>query len=585
MASVALRVFSRGLFLRRVSLVVVVLVLVTLCGCSSTDRLFADAGPPVEYRVLCDATSSACSATTLQRLLRALVGEHPGATVSLYRLDAHAGAVRVARFAPTKPPSQAKKALGLHRESMIREAEKFFDAVIPTIFVNVPRSSPLSAGILTASENRTGSVELYVLTDAREVGPLANFEKGPLPDVDAWHAGLASIGYNDDSLDGVTIHFLGMPLIAPGDPDASPAQGLAIQNLWRELEAFGAKQVLFDEEQHAAVLLILAPLAYYWRRFRSWMTGRFDGKRDFYAPVLAVESLLGPKPLPEYDDPEVGEAARTAHEQRGVIDSLAGELRELSRALTRLPHYFFPCLFLVLAFFGDLAGSDSLFKDLGAMPPERWIFSVAFVLFLFVLAGFAGNAAKVSGRLPKWWYLVIVCIALLTISLTAVRVMSAATTGDPLFGEIARGIVQLAATVGPALLAEVLLEKLRMIMPVWRLKWSLSWQLRKGQREYKRALDFQARQARLRRAWEWESTVLRAIYERAYMASGGKRPSPPTVDIPIIAALTTAPPNNGLPSSPDQNNGDRSHGVVAERPITTSGTDHAKPNGLPVWPE
>jgi hypothetical protein len=524
-------------------------------GCSSfpdTAWIYARSPTP-SFVVIADATApGACSEASLQRLLRSKVelAADNGGSVALYRLDTHEGAHLVATFTPSAPSSQAKKVLALHREEMIHEAERLFATVIPTIFTDVPKTSPIAAAILTAAASRPGPVELYIATDLREVSSIANFERGNLPLAKTWSARLATIGYTTESLRGVSVHIVGMPLIATGDQDASPARGLAIQKLWHELTSFGATKVTFDEGPQGAYLIIFTPLGYFWRRFRIWIIGRRDGSRHDHNRRRAAESLIGPKPLPEFDDPRVADATSSVQEERGIMARIKEELKDLMRAIARLPWYLPLIVGIGLAGMADASGTTSQFADLGAQRPERYVYGIAMATCLIALAGLAGKASKVTGKRPGWWYLIIAVTTLISISITIVRVMNAATTGDPLIAEIANGILQLCTVVGPALISELLFERLRLVMPLVRHQWSLNRQLRESRRTYKKAIAFLTKQARLRQSWEFEYTVLCAIYDRAYAAVAGSPPNPPSHHDQHPTPPTPQPQVNGLPQWP-----------------------------------
>src|SRR5262249_54357981 len=149
------------------------------------------------------------------------------------------------------PVSEARKVLVLHQQEMERDAEQLFSAVLPGIFVDVPKSSPIAAGILIAASSRKGP-DLYVLTDGRETR-VWNMERGKLPDIETWTRGLSKIGYADDSLRNVHLHIIGFPLVAAGDQDASPERGIQIKELWDELRNFGASSVEFENDTSGAM--------------------------------------------------------------------------------------------------------------------------------------------------------------------------------------------------------------------------------------------------------------------------------------------------------------------------------------------
>ncbi len=478
-----------------------------------------------------------------------------GKSVTLWVIDARKGARRVAGFTPTTPMSEAKKVKLLHHQEMMRDCDQVFGAVLPTIFGDAPTSSPLAAAILTIVTTHDGPLDLHVMSDMREASGVWNFEgRNRLPSAEEWAARLGKTGFAKESLTGVRLRIVRMPLVVNTDVEVSPKRGLEIRKLWQVLKTFGADAVVFDDAppSHAFFFVVTGPFVHLWRRWRVWMKGRFHGKHGLaFSPRRTVEAHLSDKPNVDITNPKVEDALTTREEKRDEIKKLDADIKPLRSKIARQPRVIPRMLLIFLALLIDVFATGRIFLDQGQPSPECWLYGLGVGLLLIVLACLAGRAAAMEGKPPKWFYLVIGAIGLFSVSLTITRVLGAPATGDPLIGEIAKGLLQLAAVIGSPLIVEFVFAPIRNVLIDIKELWDLQKQHRQAKKAYDAAVRFLTDLALARQWWDHEFTKLSSVYEDAYVSAGGRIP-PPGGDIPSgqVPSLPVSPSNGGLPQWP-----------------------------------
>lgn len=100
---------------------------------------------------------------------------------------------------------------------------------------------------------------------------------------------------------------------------------------------------------------------------------------------------------------------------------------------------------LVFLYFVEALGCTFVLRSLGFESPERILFGLGLAAIIFVLA--AGVA-----RRPRWWSVAV--FSTLAIAITVIRVNDVTTDDDASAMAWAGALILLAATIGPAILAE-----------------------------------------------------------------------------------------------------------------------------------
>ncbi|MEP7247218.1 MAG: hypothetical protein ABI885_26525, partial [Gammaproteobacteria bacterium] len=257
-------------------------------------------------------------------------------------------------------------------------------------------------------------------------------------------------------------------------------------------------------------------------------------------------------PLPEFDDTEIAEAQETIERERRIIDACKVKIRELRSTIARQPSYWLRIIGITALLDMDGVATATMLHDLGTPSPHDVIFGIGTAGLLIGLAALAGKATKIDGKKPLWWWVTVGTAALIVLSLTLVRVSNAPATGDPLIVVIAIAIVQGMGVLGPPLLSEMLFEQLRPVMPNVKELRDQKRQLKDATTAYTKAFKFLSLKAQLRQAWDHESTILSALYTRAFLAAGGRLPPPPTAHFASQPSPSTppVPSTNGLPQWP-----------------------------------
>ncbi|MBI4434980.1 hypothetical protein HY635_04195 [Candidatus Uhrbacteria bacterium] len=178
------------------------------------------------------------------------------------------------------------------------------------------------------------------------------------------------------------------------------------------------------------------------------------------------------------------------------------------------------CLFVV-----EAIGCALLMASLGFENPSRTMFGIMFAAAIFLLTyvaarlGSTPSAGATAGAPPtqRWFYGVLAAYAVIIIAITVLRVdeMPGAEEGSRTY-DLAAAIIMMCATIGPAWLAEVLMQRLLPMIPLIRTCALHRRRIADAKREYARAVAG-ANAATVRaETRDHDAEQLRAMYETRY---------------------------------------------------------------------
>ena len=240
---------------------------------------------------------------------------------------------------------------------------------------------------------------------------------------------------------------------------------------------------------------------------------REDARVGVYDPDALIVSTLGPEPsfdpVDNFHHGTVGSRL-----QNPALEETQQDLRREEDELARHPSPHMLTSFVCLLLFVEACGAVYIMRALGIDNPERIVFGTALAICIFFATWLASRARN---RLMSIAALLALC--LLVTALTLVRVEENAGDDGSKAIDYAAGVIMLAITVGPALMAEHVLRLLAPALPVMRRILRLRTRLSRAQRQQKSATRFVSRVADRRQAWQSEAARRRAIYDRAYRAA------------------------------------------------------------------
>ena len=201
--------------------------------------------PPAETTtidIICDLTADC----TLEKLRLTLdqslrhCASRPGSIVRLWMMGRSVSdATLVATADSSSAEAKAKK-------KRATSAQRFVDRALPRLVAAAqlamarpkPGASPIAETLTVVSwaEARTTNRIIIVITDARQVSPIADFECKALPDEDTWIRALAANrSLAPHSLESVSVHFafVGVTPVAGRACRVSLERETEIRELWR----------------------------------------------------------------------------------------------------------------------------------------------------------------------------------------------------------------------------------------------------------------------------------------------------------------------------------------------------------------
>ncbi|MFA6954324.1 MAG: hypothetical protein WC538_00470 [Thermoanaerobaculia bacterium] len=201
--------------------------------------------PPPETAtidILCDLTAD-CTLENLRLTLDQSLRYCAARPGSIVRLSMMGRTVSDVALIATADSSTAE-AKG--KKKRTTSAQRFVDRELPRLLAAAqlamakpkPSASPIAEALTVVSwaEVRTNTRIIIVLTDARQVSPIADFECKALPDEDTWIRALkANRSLAPYSLDSVSVHFafVGVTPVAGRKCRVSLERETEIRELWR----------------------------------------------------------------------------------------------------------------------------------------------------------------------------------------------------------------------------------------------------------------------------------------------------------------------------------------------------------------
>lgn len=178
------------------------------------------------------------------------------------------------------------------------------------------------------------------------------------------------------------------------------------------------------------------------------------------------------------------------------------------------------CLFVI-----EAIGCALLMASLGFENPSRTMFGVMFAAAIFLLTYVAarlGAPAPTAGAAGttathRWFYGVLAVYAVIILAITVLRVdeMPGSEEGSRMY-DFAAAIIMMCATIGPAWLAEVLMQRLLPMIPLIRTRALHRRRIADAKREHARAVADAKSATSRAEAWEHDAEQLRAMFETRY---------------------------------------------------------------------
>lgn len=145
--------------------------------------------PPELFDILCDASiGSSCTRETLDKALDVVLRRtvtRPGSHTRVWALTKTvADTNATAEKESPSPPHRSSRATKVLKEKFVADSKEYFTAALAPTFATTPiRRSPLAEAITKIALADSGQLprHLIVITDAREVSSLGDFECGLLP--------------------------------------------------------------------------------------------------------------------------------------------------------------------------------------------------------------------------------------------------------------------------------------------------------------------------------------------------------------------------------------------------------------------
>jgi hypothetical protein len=189
--------------------------------------------PPVLFDILCDPSiGSSCNTETLRETTTEsarYIARRPGSRLRFWVLGKTVGDTAVAGE-QVVPPRSSRGSIRTHRAQDERFISAATDSLVaaakPALEANPIRRSPLIEGITKVSMADNGGMQrlLLIVTDAREVSTVADFECGCLPTETRFLKKLSQSGLlRPGSLQGVRVEFVHV------QSKNIPARGCSVQ--------------------------------------------------------------------------------------------------------------------------------------------------------------------------------------------------------------------------------------------------------------------------------------------------------------------------------------------------------------------
>jgi len=265
------------------------------------------------------------------------------------------------------------------------------------------------------------------------------------------------------------------------------------------------------------MFVLLPGIRRWWRDWKVRLRAKRHAKYGHCRPDLIIAEFLGARPEIDQNDPAEADLHNRISYLRAFIEEVKEALHAVRDELTKHTWILWLRLGVAGAYIVETIGSVLVLRDVGLSPRDRLPLGLALAacmfLITFVATKMGTRTDEQSTEHKQWWFpLVIGTYAVLIIALTIVRI-SAASNGDTSAAtEIAMGVVMLFTTIGPALVAELLMSKMRPVSPLARKKNELTKRHKKADAELRTTVAKASYKARLIKIWDDESdpTVIAA---------------------------------------------------------------------------
>lgn len=240
---------------------------------------------------------------------------------------------------------------------------------------------------------------------------------------------------------------------------------------------------------------------------------REDARLGVYGADEYIAEKLGPEP--RFDPVNNLAHAQTASrlQQDPVVDEGHADIRREEEELTRHPPIRF-AIGVILALLGiELVSTLHTLKEAGFMMPERAVFGAALGVGIFAIAWYAGRTHD-----PLRLYATYLVLGVVVFATASIR--SDASEGNTGW---ASGLLLVAGTIGPAILAERFLRAIEPTLPILRRVHAIRRQIApaasatSSARREVRAIEHK------RERWQRESQRRKAIYDVAHRAERMQR--------------------------------------------------------------
>jgi hypothetical protein len=252
---------------------------------------------------------------------------------------------------------------------------------------------------------------------------------------------------------------------------------------------------------------------------------REDARLGIYEPDAFITATIGPEPS---FDPvgNLRHANVGSRLQNPAIEEGEADMRREEDEMARHPSHHLLFAFLMVLLFMECAGAIYVMRTMGVESPERIVFGTALAVCIFFMTWLCSRA---KNRLVSIGALT--ALGLLVAALTLVRVDENTGDGGSSTMNWATGLIMMAVTVGPAVMAEHVLRLVGPVLPIVRRRFRLGRRVARARLGQRTATWYVNRVASRRADWQQTAARIRASYDiahRAARAELGESPFPPS---------------------------------------------------------
>ena len=248
---------------------------------------------------------------------------------------------------------------------------------------------------------------------------------------------------------------------------------------------------------------------------------REDARLGIYAPDAYITATIGPEPS---FDPvgNLRHANVGSRLQNPAIEEGEADIRREEDEMARHPSHHLLFAFLMVLLFMECAGAIYVMRTMGVESPERVVFGTALAVCIFFMTWLCSRA---KNRLVSIGALT--ALGLLVAALTLVRVDENTGEGGTPAMSWATGLIMMAVTIGPAVMAEHVLRLVGPVLPIVRRRFRLSRRVAQARMSRRTATWFVNRLASRRAEWQETAARIRAAYDIAHRKARAQLDEPP----------------------------------------------------------